>query len=139
MITKLQEIDAEAQALVYAQQVAAGAKLAACMMVPLGLAGNVTEIAEREGCSIIIVTDGDWQDVTIYKYPFVRVLIEQMQAEPTADRPSLLQVWCAGKLHGYSDFEIAKYLEEQGYIQSGFGHIDPNVPFLCCHIIPSCV
>ena len=117
-VTQIEEVDAGSQALVYSQQVAAGAKLAAQMMVHRGLAEVVSEWVTRAGCKTVVTSEGDWEIITIYKYPFVRVLLEEMEARRTGDPPSLLDVWSSGKLFGYSDYEIAGFLEDNGYMQS---------------------
>ena len=120
LITTVERIDAESQALVYSQQVAAGAKLAAEIMVKDDLADTVVGVALREGClSRIENPSSGWVSVVIYKYPFVGMLVDEMHARPrVAGRPSMLAVWSEGKLFGYSDYEIAKYLEDHGYVDS---------------------
>ncbi len=117
-ISVRERLDAESQALVYSQQVATGAKLAASLMVRTSAADAVTAIAEAEGCKTLVDTEEDWKTVWIYKYPFVRLLIDEMRARQSAERPSPLDVWITGKLFGYSDYEIARFLQDHGYIES---------------------
>jgi hypothetical protein len=109
-----------AEIIIYSQQVSAGAKLAAQMMVRHDYVVDIAEIVHREGCRTAVCPASDgWDTLSIYKYPFVRLLIEEMQAESLGqERPSLLSVWSTGKLFGYSDYEIARFLEEHGYVES---------------------
>jgi len=112
-------IDAKSQALVYAQQVFAGAKLAASLTVKSSLGNIVAIVAEQEGCQTIIENNDNWRTIIIYKYPFVSLLIKEIQARwHSSEPPSLYDVWSTGKLFGYSDYEIAIYLQDQGYIES---------------------
>jgi len=115
-------IDAEAQSMVYAQQVATGAKLAASMMVPNRATRAASMAAQREGCSVLEYKDGEWTTLWIYKYPFVRLLIDHKQScVEEQERPSAFGIWSTGKLFGYSDYEIAKFLEQHGYIECALG------------------
>jgi len=47
--------------------------------------------------------------VWIYKYPFVRALIERVANN---EQPSLSSVWFTGKIFGYSDLEISSYIDK---------------------------
>jgi hypothetical protein len=108
--------DAIGQALVYAQQVAAGAKLAASLQVKAGLVPEVVSVCAREGvCVKTRILDG-WGYIWIYKYPYVRLLIKEI--EQRGAPKSALDIWTNGKLFGYSDYEIGKALEEGGHIAS---------------------
>ena len=118
MITAIERVDTESQALVYAQQVATGAKLAASFMVRPDLVKSAIAIANGEGCLSLEEEGCEWVTVWIYKYPFVRLLIEEKRTSNGHDRPSPLEIWSTGKLFGYSDYEIARYLQEMGYIKS---------------------
>ena len=117
-ISIVERVDTESQALVYAQQVATGAKLAASFMVRPDLVESATAVANGEGCLFLTETGCEWATVWIYKYPFVRLLIEEKRTSNGHDRPSPLDIWSTGKLFGYSDYEIAQYLQVNGYIKS---------------------
>jgi len=106
---------AEGQALVYSQQVFAGSKLAATLQVKVRFLPDVEETCAREGCFIVTETEGDWAFVWIYKYPFVRLLIDVIKKRGTPK--SALDTWVNGKLFGYSDYEIVQALIEEGYIE----------------------
>ena len=109
-------VDAESQALVYSQQVAAGAKLAAALQVKAEFADSVKEVCRSSGCLSLVDQREGWAHVWIYKYPFVRLLIEEI--EKRGAPKSALDTWVNGKLFGYSDYEIARALEREGHIES---------------------
>jgi len=109
-------VDAESQALVYAQQVAAGAKLAATLQVKDQLSTAVRVACKREGCSTLVEKRDGWAYIWIYKYSFVRLLIEEVKKRGAPK--SALDTWVNGKLFGYSDYEIACALELEGHIDS---------------------
>ena len=115
-ITVRERLDAESQALVYSQQVAAGAKLAATLQVKGQLITAIEGTCEREGCNILFEKRDGWAYVWIYKYPFVRLLIEEIKRRGAPK--SALDTWVNGKLFGYSDYEIACALEKEGHIDS---------------------
>jgi len=117
--TITEQVDAESQALVYAQQVVAGAKLAATLQVKDQLADLVESVCEREGCSILIEKRDGWAYVWIYKYPFVRLLIDEIKRRGAPK--SALDTWVNGKLFGYSDHEIAHALEKEWHIREEKG------------------
>ena len=111
-----ERVDAESQALVYAQQVDAGAKLVATLQVKHELAAAVEATCRQEGCAVSIEKRDGWAYVWIYKYPFVRLLIEEIKRRGSPK--SALDTWVNGKLFGYSDYEIARALEREGHIES---------------------
>lgn len=117
-VTLTEQVDAESQALVYAQQVATGTKLAASFMVKPELVDSVAEAVLAEGCRIVVDRGGRWATIWVYKYPFVELLIKEKRASKEHGRPSPLEIWSTGKLFGYSDYEIARFLEQHGYIDS---------------------
>jgi hypothetical protein len=114
--TITEQIDAESQALVYAQQVAAGAKLAATLQVKAGLASRVESVCAAEGCQTSVRVRDAWACFWIYKHPYVRLLIDEI--EKRGAPKSALDTWVNGKLFGYSDYEIACALEREGHIES---------------------
>ena len=116
----IERTDAESQALVYAQQVATGAKLIATIMVRKDLTDAVSETAAREQCyTTAYAVNEDWTEVVLYKYPFARCLWEELDARQSGQGlPGVLDVWTVGKLFGYSDYEIANYLQTKGYVDS---------------------
>ena len=103
---------------VYCEQVVAGAKLAGSVRVESCHVNYVCKLAQRLGCRTLVEKDENWAAVWIYKYPFVALLLKEYQARQAEERPSSLDVWLIGKLCGYSDYEIAKYLEEHEYMTS---------------------
>lgn len=118
IMTVTEQVDAESQALVYAQQVATGTKLAASFMVKPELVDAVAKTILAEGCRFVVDSDGRWATIWVYKYPFVELLIEEKRAGKEHGRPSPLEIWSTGKLFGYSDYEIARFLEQHEYIDS---------------------
>ena len=80
-----------------------------------------TSILE-EHCKVIFNYDRPYDRITayIYKYNFVKILIKELFLNKNKDKPTLSDIWIAGKLFGYSDYEIANYLQEHGYIKNAF-------------------
>ncbi len=117
-IKAFEQGEAAGQALVYAQQVCAGAKLVASMMVKGWLVEDVSSVVCDERCQILVRPreDGEWADVWIYKYPFVRLILDEIERRGAPK--SALDTWINGKLFGYSDYEIALALEKEGRIHS---------------------
>jgi hypothetical protein len=61
--------------------------------------------------------DIDWVvPINLFKYPWVRQLLKENNEKgaPT----SAFDNWVTGKLFGYSDIEIAKFLREKGLIDA---------------------
>jgi plasmid replication initiation protein len=116
LMTVTERVDAESQALVYSQQVTAGAKLAATLQVKCEMTSDVQAVCEREGCQVVVDMRDGWAYIWIYKYPFVRLLIDAVRKRGAPK--SALDTWINGKLFGYSDYEIARALEKEGYIES---------------------
>lgn len=102
------------QCEIYCEPVRAGAKLAAQTGCPRELERQATAHIARAGLSCIVEP---WCEthvtIWIFKYPFVRKLIEEINADAPV---TALRVWAMGKLFGYSDVEIGRYLGEHGLV-----------------------
>lgn len=103
---------------VYCEQVQAGAKLNASCLVNKRDIDIARRLIADAGLKAIIDEDHseDFADVDIYKYEFVRALLDGLN-ERGAPR-SAFDNWVNGKLFGYSDYEIARWLHEHGYIST---------------------
>lgn len=101
---------------VYCEQVSTGAKLAGEICVPKRHVSMVKQTVKTWGCSVLCAEHEERVTVWIYKYPFVKFLIEALFFSKTEGKPTAAEIWAAGKVFGYSDFEIAKYLEQHGFI-----------------------
>jgi hypothetical protein len=103
------------QTTTYLEQVNAGAKPAAQIGCAARHLPAVRELVEKEGCRIIVDDRrGEGRlGIWIFKDAFVETIIAQMSHEK-ATPPNALEVWCMGKLFGYSDSAIGAYLQSHG-------------------------
>ena len=71
---------------------------------------------KQERCSFLEDEQGEQISVWVFKYPFVEELIKSqpLGCEKTG-------VWITGKLLGYSDYEIARFLQTSGCYGSPLG------------------
>ena len=107
------------KAEVYCEQVRTGAKLVGAFGFDRRYIRLVRRTVRMEGCKLIIdqTYSKDRATAYVYKYAFVKLLMKtqfRQSGEPVAG----FAIWASGKLFGYSDFEIARYLEEQGYVKN---------------------
>ncbi|HBB95556.1 MAG TPA: hypothetical protein DC054_09205 [Blastocatellia bacterium] len=109
------------KAEVYCEQVRTGAKLAGAFGFDRRYVGLVRRTVRTEGCKVVIdqAYSPDRATAYVYKYAFVKKLMKTFfsrSGKPVAGSA----IWVSGKLFGYSDFEIARYLEERGYVSNPF-------------------
>jgi len=105
----------------YCEQVSTGTKLIGQLTVRRQDESVVRRTAKSEGCRVRFRRYDDQQRscATLYYYPFVRTLLRDLEREESRRRgncPSALHVWTAGKLFGYSDYEVGKFLAAKGYV-----------------------
>ena len=102
----------------YCEQVRTGTKLVASVLVNKKDIELTRHIIIREDCKALIdmTHSTDFASVFIFKYDFVKSLLEERNQRGTPK--SALDNWVNGKLFGYSDYEIARWLHEHGYISS---------------------
>ncbi len=99
----------------YLEQVIAGAKLAAQIGCSADHMADVVATIEQEQCfSIVEHRTTDRVGIWMFKHSFVRELIEALKQDATP--PTAAEVWAMGKLFGYSDAEIGRYLHAHGLI-----------------------
>lgn len=100
--------------LTYCECVNTGTKLLAELLVNRRDIGWVESEIERMGCLCTIdrTHSEDYAEVYLFKYPWVQQLLEESN-EKGAPR-SAFDHWITGKLFGYSDFEIHKFLDKGG-------------------------
>jgi hypothetical protein len=104
--------------ITYCEQVKTGTKLVAQLQMHRRHKDLIDDWIKQEGCFVRWSSsgDGNYLEAYIFKYEFVAILIEELFfAEAAESAPSALMVWCAGKLFGYADMEIGRFLEEKGY------------------------
>jgi hypothetical protein len=105
------------QILSYCEQVLNGAKLAAQIIINKKYRKMVCDTILNEKCKFCDKKSGnDYYVIFIYKYPYVRILINELFTEKS--NPKLSDIWAAGKLFGYSDYEIGEYLKGHGYVKN---------------------
>jgi hypothetical protein len=106
------------QTTAYLEQVNAGAKLAAQIGCHATHSPAIRELAEKEGCRVIVEQRGAGRvAIWIFKHAFVETIIAEMSGEKTTP-PNALEVWSMGKLFGYSDSEIRAYLQTHKLVRS---------------------
>ncbi len=102
----------------YCEQILCGTKLAAEFGFHKDDQPIVETIIQKNNCRYIIKKrECNRLVVWIYKYNFVATLIQELFIQ-NHDKISLLTIWASGKLFGYSDFEIASYLQEHGFVEA---------------------
>ena len=99
---------------VYCEQVAAGSKLAAQMGIDSRWVDYVCDYVRGAGLRSLIGSrrSEDRTSVWIFKYQFVEKIIQSLSSDE--DPVKETGVWSMGKLFGYSDAEIARFLGENG-------------------------
>jgi hypothetical protein len=107
------------KAEVYCEQVRTGTKLVGAFGFDRKYIGLVKRTVRTEGCKLVIdqTYSKDRATAYVYRYAFVKLLMRRYfssSSEPVAGAA----IWVAGKLFGYSDFEIAHYLEEHNYVRN---------------------
>jgi hypothetical protein len=105
------------QTTAYCEQVITGSKLCAQLLCLNEHLPFVKGIIEQEKCRTFHkAISAEASAVFIYKYDFVRLIINELLIDDRKATPTAFRVWATGKLFGYSDFEISKYLEAHGYL-----------------------
>jgi hypothetical protein len=106
------------QATIYCEQINTGAKPCAQLMFQTQYLTLIKNTIKKEKCKAIYFDeDQDFKVVFIYKYEFVKLIIDELLIKKSKKIiPNGFEVWAAGKLFGYSDFEISRYLKKHGYL-----------------------
>ncbi len=105
------------QVTAYCEQVNAGAKPCAQMLCLKKYLPFVEKNVKQEKCMIMYKdVPADVVAIFIYKYDFVKPIIEELLIDRDEGTPSAFQIWATGKLFGYSDYEISQYLKAHGYL-----------------------
>lgn len=105
------------QVYTYCEQVDTGNKLVAELNIKKDQYDEIIYIIASRGLSYkFCYFDQTLRyNVWIYKYPFVAKLIESfLMGESDKATPESQDVWVVGKLFGYSDYEIMRFIEAQG-------------------------
>lgn len=106
------------QVITYCEQINTGTKLVAHIQFHKSCFELVRDTIKQEQCKAIFEKATEEMRVAlIYKYGFVKLLIKQSLLLDK-EKPTALDVWVAGQLFGYSNYEIAKYLEKHGYVDN---------------------
>jgi hypothetical protein len=99
----------EGQAVAYCERVNTGCSLATQLVCPAVYRDQILEIIRQEGCkSSTIPHDHGRVSIWIYREETVKRLIEDLQA---STQTAELRIWCMGKLLGYSDYEVLRFIE----------------------------
>jgi hypothetical protein len=107
------------KAEVYCEQVRTGAKLVGAFGFDRSYIALVKRTVKTEGCKLVIDQSYSPERATayVYRYAFVRLLMKTLLSS-SGESVSGTAIWVSGKLFGYSDCEIARYLEEHGYVKN---------------------
>jgi len=103
----------DGQATAYCEQVRLGSRLAGAINCPQEYAEDLRGLVLREQCLAKVTLDGSGRaSVWIYRYSFLEHVIDRIE-RPAGGRelPDAFAIWASGKLFGYSDHEIARYIE----------------------------
>ena len=106
------------QVICYCEQVEAGAKLCAQIMFQDKYSSFIQNAVTQEDCKILVMNgEKGFKIAFIFKYDWVKLIIDELiiKNEENAG-PDVLCVWATGKLFGYSDYEISRYLKMHGYL-----------------------
>lgn len=108
------------QVVTYCEQVKAGAKLVGEMLFHKKHAALLRRLVADEGCKVIFDFNRaeDRAEAWIYKYRFMERLLKEARVRNPSGPRSALDTWITGKLFGYSDFEIARCIEQSGYFKN---------------------
>lgn len=90
-------------------EVERGSKPAACSLIPTRWLQQATEIARQHHCNVLVKQNAQegWSDIWIYCHEHLRDVIESVPQRP--DSP--FDHWILGKLFGYSEAEIARFVQ----------------------------
>lgn len=101
----------------YCEQVSTGAKLCAQLIFHNKYLSIISKAIKKEKCKAIFFNEGEnFKVVFIYKYDFARFIICELIKVNRKKIPNAFEIWVAGKMFGYSDYEISKYLKKHGYL-----------------------
>lgn len=95
------------QLVAYCEQVKTGSRVAAQLAVPTEYAQTMQSLAKLEGCRVKTkkMTAGR-VSIWVYQHRAVARLIDALDAHPCGH----VGIWSAGKLFGYSDHEVLRFL-----------------------------
>jgi len=97
----------EGQIVAYCDQVKTGSRVAAQIGIPSDYAPSLRSLVRREGCLVKTkdVTAGR-VSLWIYRHRVVAQLIDHIDALPSGH----VGIWSTGKLFGYSDQAVLRFL-----------------------------
>ena len=99
------------QLVAYREQVRLGSRLAAAINCDGAYLDKLLPIAAQEGCKTeVIAIETGRVCLWVYKYEFLRPIIGNLDSEHSN---SDFGIWATGKLFGYADSEIARYIEKR--------------------------
>jgi len=100
----------DGQAIAYCEQVRSGSRVAGQLSCEAGYAERLSSLIASENCQAIVEKHADGRTtVWIYREDYVKDIIEWLQSIPQ----SKAGAWGMGKLLGYSDSEIANYIQNR--------------------------
>ncbi len=113
---------------VYCEQVATGSKLVGAVSITRNQIRTVKETVKSQQCRVIFdfpFSNKNYKNhgtAYIYKHKYVLLLMKKFWFDRKRQKtpPTISGIWVTGKMFGYSDFEIAKYLNKHGYIDDSF-------------------
>ena len=102
------------QMVAYCEQVKLGSRLAGAINCDQSYVDKLISVAVQEDCRIEIVpTSPGRVCFWVYKYEFLKSIIGHLQSIPNGNIESDFGIWAMGKLFGYADCEIARFIDEK--------------------------
>jgi len=77
----------------------------------------IKDTIKQEKCKVVFFSEGkDFKVAFIYRYDFAKFVIHELAKRSKKKFPSLFEIWATGKIFGYSDHEISKFLKKHRYL-----------------------
>lgn len=104
-----------AQIIGYCEAVETGSKPAALMSIQTRYEEEAVKLIKRFGLNAYtkkVIEDENWRILWIYKEPYLLEIIKMASRYPT----SIYEHWLLGKLFGYSEEAIKKFLTDNYFL-----------------------
>lgn len=96
------------QVVAYCEQVNRGSRLAGQINIPDRYLRQLCSLIRREGCKVKTERiNAERVSLWVYRDKCAKRLIDNLQSAPTSE----LGIWSMGKLFGYADCEIIKFIK----------------------------
>lgn len=98
----------DGQALAYCEAIHTGSKLAALIDSPAANVASLEGLIASEGLECFVKQNESRAAVWIYRDPVAKLLIDDLHSDVPV--PFVLAQWATGKLFGYADVEVARFI-----------------------------